>query len=495
MNITFYSFAKKSNSTKQPPANSGTVLSCQLKAETDMLNPTLVINNTPMAWNPIWNYCYIPNFKRYYFINSWTWLNGVWECSCAVDALASWKTDIGGNIEYILRTDSTVVYNEDITDTMYPATTDVETESFLSGTNPFTADLTQGCYIVGIISGSSSQAVGAITYYAMTSAQFGLFKGELFSDDNLITMGLAALDPGTGTLVPTITDMSLELLKTMYNPYQYVASCLWFPFGVSSITNKSFQNTIKLGWWDYPVDGYLLYAQTLDFGESVGFGVHPQAAARGSYLNYAPYTRRELIGRFGSVAIDSIAYDPGDTIDIEYVVDLITGNCRAEIGRMRNQVRTVITYRDFMIGVPIQIAQVGIDYLGTAVSAIHTVSGAISGGVSGFLSGGVSGAVSGAVTSAADGIYNTLNAMMPQVETSGSNGSFLGAGHTTRIVNQYYKIVDEDLTHRGRPVCANMLISSLSGYILCAEGDIDLDCFAQERQMISAFLTGGFFWE
>ena len=168
MNITFYSFAKKANSTKQPPANSGTVLSCQLKADTDMLNPTLVINNTPLAWNPIWNYCYIPGFKRYYFINSWTWRNGIWECGCTVDALASWKTDIGNNIEYILRTDSTVVYNDAITDTMYPATTDIDLNQYFL-TSAFVSDISDGIYVVGIISGNDVQAVGAVSFNAPNS--------------------------------------------------------------------------------------------------------------------------------------------------------------------------------------------------------------------------------------------------------------------------------------------------------------------------------------
>ena len=94
MNIIFYQFAKRNNSTKIVNTT-GTTLTCQLKAETDMINPVLEINGVPAAWNPIWNYCYIAAFSRYYFINNWRWMNGIWACECAVDVLASWKTDIG----------------------------------------------------------------------------------------------------------------------------------------------------------------------------------------------------------------------------------------------------------------------------------------------------------------------------------------------------------------------------------------------------------------
>jgi len=493
VNITFYSFAKKANSTKQPPANSGTVLSCQLKADTDMLNPTLVINNTPIGWNPIWNYCQISNFKRYYFINSWSWRNGVWECSCAVDALASWKTDIGNNIEYILRTDSTVVYNDAITDTMYPATTDIDLNQYFL-TSAFVSDISDGIYVVGIISGNDVQAVGAISYYAMSATEFGALKEALLSDDNLITMGMAALDPGTQQLVPLITDMSMEMLKAMYNPFQYIVSCMWFPFPKSVITSTPV-SSIQIGWWNYSLSGNRITAQTLTLFEGpTSILPHPQASTRGKYLNHATYTRCTAYGVFGSVPMDLSYFDENDDrLIIRYMIDLITGNCRTRfesyVSSEQTPIHHTITERDFQIGVPIQLAQIATDYLGTAVAGIDAIGKTVSSAMR--LD------VGGAISNAAHGIYNTIEAAMPQLSTSGTNGSFLitNSHMQTSFCYQFYRIVDEDLTHKGRPVCANMLISSLSGYVLCAEGDLDLDCFAPERQMIAAFLTGGFFWE
>lgn len=491
MNVTFYSFAKKANSTKQP--SGGTSLSCELKSATDILNPTLVIKATPASWNPVWNYCHIAGFHRYYFINSWTWLNGVWECSCSVDALASWKTDIGSNIEYILRTDSTVVYNEAITDTMYPATTDIDLNQYYL-TSAFVNDISNGIYVVGIISGNDVQAVGAVSYYAMSAAEFGALKEALLSDDNLITMGMAALDPGTQQLTPLITDMSLEMLKAMYNPFQYIASCMWFPFPKTAITSTAV-SSIKIGWWQYNLSGNRITAQTLDMNEGPTAIVnHPQASTRGKYLNHAPYTRCTAYGIFGSVPMDLSYFDENDDrLIVHYMIDLITGNCRTRFesyaSSAQSPVHHTVTERDFQIGVPIQLAQIATDYLGTAVAGIDAIGKTVSSAMR--LD------VGGAISNAAHGIYNTLNAAMPQLSTSGTNGSFLitDSHMQTSFCYQFYRIVDEDLTHRGRPVCANMQISSLSGYVLCAEGDLDLDCLAPERSMISAYLTGGFFWE
>ena len=233
-------FAKKENSTKTPASGALTLaLQGILKEPCSIMTPVIKIERLPQDAIPgDYTYARWVQADRYYFIEDWVWVNGLWEVHMKEDVLATFKTPIGNSTEYVLRTDSTTDFNGEITDTTYPATTDIVSESY-SLTNIFTTDLSVGCYIVGIISGGSADAVGAISYYAMTSGQFGNFKEKLFSDDNLITMGLAMLDPTTGDLTPTMTDISLELLKTMYNPYQYVVSCMWFPFGKSAINSST----------------------------------------------------------------------------------------------------------------------------------------------------------------------------------------------------------------------------------------------------------------
>ena len=84
---------------------------------------------------------------------------------------------------------------------------------------------------------------------------------------------------------------------------------------------------------------------------------------------------------------------------------------------------------------------------------------------------------------------------MPIVETSGANGSFLTPYKLTRVAFHFYEIVDEDIGHKGRPLCASRQLNTLSGYVLCADGDFDIACTEEERRMISGYLTSGFFWE
>lgn len=491
MEIKFFSgFYKKENSTKQPNLSNPTkTLTGYLIEPCSMMNPVFKIERLPSDASPCsYTYAYILEFERYYFVRDWAWHNGVWQCMLDVDVMASFKGQLATRQEYILRTDTTnnpLDFNEDVSDTLYPTTTNFSI-GYQESPASLVTHIEDGIFIVGLISGNNQNSVGSITYYAMNSYVFGLFNSLLFSDTNMQRMGII-----NSQGQQLVQDVSKEVLKTLYNPYQYVASCMYFPIPMGGIGSVEEVQVLKMGWWEYPANGALrIYAQNTQVNDAMfNFTLHPQSATRGKYLNYAPYSRRALIGRFGTVPLDSALFKPGDTIDIEYTIDLITGQCLVDIVRVEyyTQNRSVICQRHFVIGVPIQIAQVGVDYLGTAVNAVNTVVGTVASAGSQN--------IGGAVSTLTNGIYSTIKSAMPQLETSGTNGSFLAVPNTTKLQSVFYQIVDEDNEHMGRPVCGKRTLSTLSGYVLCAEGDVDLDCFDQEREQIKRHLTTGFFWE
>lgn len=500
MQITFYSgFQKKRNSTKQPVSGtSSMVVTGTLKENCPVLNPVVRINRVLGDVVPYgFTYAYIPDFNRYYFVTDWAWSPPFWECSMSVDVLASHRSQIGASSHYVLRTDSTTDYNPMITDTMYPATNEIDLYQS-AVTSPFTSVIDNGIYVVGIISGETSGSVGAISYFAFTSAQFGALKGILFGDLNLINMGLAEADPDNpGEIIATTTDMSLEMTKAMYNPYQYIASCMWFPFPISALESGSYSAVtgVDLGWWRYPVSAYKLSATNVDIGSgAIAIHAHPQAATRGDYLNYAPYTRCTVYGIFGTTPLDLSYFDRDDnTLTMTYIIDIITGQCKVRFQSYNSSASPiryhVICEKEYLCGVPIQLAQIATDYLGTAVAAIDATANTVQNALS--LN------IGGAISSAAHGIYNTLNASMPQLATSGTNGSMMITDQNllATFCYQHYKLTDEDITHKGRPLCESRTINTLSGYILCSDGEFDISCMDEERTAISDFLTGGFFWE
>ena len=93
MQVVFYNHAKRSNSTKLP--TEGTSISCVLKDECSITSPVLELKVTE---KPNFNYAYIADFGRYYFINNIVEKTGrMFEIACHIDVLQTYKDDIKRN--------------------------------------------------------------------------------------------------------------------------------------------------------------------------------------------------------------------------------------------------------------------------------------------------------------------------------------------------------------------------------------------------------------
>ena len=135
------------------------------------------------------------------------------------------------------------------------------------------------------------------------------------------------------------------------------------------------------------------------------------------------------------------------------------------------------------------IGQVSVDALGGAssmVSAVMQVSSANYDSAEGVAGGYVSGA---------NGISNSVKAMLPQSRVSGSTGTFVDCFKAMRLYIETHEVVDDDITHRGRPLCKQVQISTLSGYILVSDPDIAISGTAEENTRIKSYMANGFFYE
>ena len=47
----------------------------------------------------------------------------------------------------------------------------------------------------------------------------------------------------------------------------------------------------------------------------------------------------------------------------------------------------------------------------------------------------------------------------------------------------------------GRPLCKNVQLSTLSGYIQCAGASVDIPGFAGDKEAVNNALNGGFYYE
>lgn len=487
MTVTFYNgFSKQINSTKQPTG--GTGYDCQLKDDCSIIHPRISLGGN---FNPSgMMYCRIPSFNRYYFVSDWEWIGGAWVASLIVDPMATFKTQIGESSAYITRAD-TGFFNETISDGMFPATTEFSVQTTRSNTIVWADTVSAGTFIIGVISGAADTA-GSITYYTMSQGQFSALKNFLFDPDFFKdVVGF----PDVSSPDELLTSISPELLKVLFNPYQYIVSAIWVPLGVSGSSEN-----VKFGWWDTTVSGGRLSPGAVKIplaSVSLQLPPHPQAATRGSYLNYSPYSQHTLyFPPFGAFPIDPSYFNLHEqnmgTINLDTTVDILTGKAVCVIKAGSNKIGELTG----QVGVPIQIAQVASDMLGAGVTAVNGLANTVSGGVSGFLSGGVPGAIAGAIGKGAEALYNTIQTAMPQIATSGLNGSFAGLTDTTAsLVSKYFRIADPDDEHRGRPVCQIGTIGDYAGFVQCAEGDISISGTAEERNTISSYMVSGFFYE
>ena len=506
MNITFYQFSKRTNSTKIVDV-SGTTLTCELKGTTTIFNPTLIIKAVPAAWNPIWNYCYIPGFSRYYFVDNWTWLNGVWECSLVCDVLASFKTNIGNMSEYVLRSS----YESDgaITDTAYIAKTTVQTHMTMLP-DFFVRAMTAGFYVIGIVGKESTATQGAITYYQMSPSEMAALRAYLLSDTFLSDQGLTNL----ANFIPA------DATKVIYNPYQYIVSCMWFPLPMSAIdsNSKTQVSTINFGWWNtgtgftaYRLDSNVPYYSDT---EDISLSSHPQIS-RGSYMDHSPYSSRVLrMSPFSEVQLPDAYFNTGDKLRITFQCEFISGMGNLELHAIHPTGQDTVTETMFItrltqkIGVDIQLAQVGTDYFGAYTQNLsdtnyewdHSWGQLGSVDLSSYVGAARSGFNIGANIAKADAyktaaMGNYLKAKAPQLLTAGSNGSLLALAQNNYLCETFYIAVDDDNAQIGKPLCKVRTLNTVPGYIVVMNPDVSLACFEVERTLITEFLSTGFFYE
>ena len=466
--VEFFYFNKRMNSTAQPDTT-GATYNCLLKSPSSIVSPTLILQ-LPTAVNPsLYNYCYIEIYHRYYYVREMTFNDACWEIDLVVDPLASWKTNIGEYSGYILRSSSQ--YDGTIMDVTYPIKQTASIQMAQSTENPWTTNYNEGMFCMGV-AGSTTQ------YYAFIPAIFYQIIEWIFSDSYA-----EKLFESTGK---EWVD-AFPSLKAQINPAQYITSIVWLPFFVKEMPGGNF----KYGWveLDRPlasevgsdVDALQIFTETFDIPQ------HPQVS-RGVYLNTAPYSEYYLVyPGFGKIQLDpNIISNAGDAITITVTVDIRTGEATLKVlvfvNGVGNEEEAIVRSR---VGVPFQVSQVlnsGFG-LGNAIGTIGKITSSAMAGPGGI------------IASTASGIRDVLAGQIPSVNTVGSNGSIDSLRGQIQFISVFHEIVDEDFDHRGRPLCQVRQISSIPGFIMCADADIGIWGTVDEQQQIREYMEEGFFYE
>ena len=108
MNITLYNVSDDPRVLNKT-LGTGSSVTGELVLPTDMQNPTFRLSTNAAG---SYNYCYVPDFGRYYFINNRAFDNGgAIIIHCRVDVLQSFKNDISGLTCNVIRQEQTGITN------------------------------------------------------------------------------------------------------------------------------------------------------------------------------------------------------------------------------------------------------------------------------------------------------------------------------------------------------------------------------------------------
>lgn len=458
--IRLYNLTKKTNSTKQP-TGTGTAFSCNVKTMSSLMRPVVQITSGSSLVS--YNYAYIAEFNRYYFINDITWNSGFWELSLTCDVLATYKSDIGDTTMYLLRSANNS--NGYLVDNMWEVTGKYTTS--LQEVIPLINTTFQsGYYVLNVIGQGNSAGT---TSYQLTPAQMTSLMSGLYTTADGYDWG----------------DFTKGFVNSMFNPEEKIVSCLWFPTSFSTSGNSN----ITLGLWDSGVSGSKIANSQSALTVSFTVPKHPQASSYGKYCNLAPYSEYILsLGFCQAVKLDTTMLVDASTIEVVIDRDYLTGMATI-IGTAYNSSNSevgVLFNMSAQYGVPVNLAA-GKNNLAGVVGNIAALGvGIATGGASTALTVGAAvGITSDAIRGAAGTLSNNVGV-----------GNITGHRQSRYLKCRFFEIAPRDAANMGLPCCKNLKPSAVNGYMIAAKGDIDIaNATAAERDAVAGFLTTGFYYE
>lgn len=382
--VNFYHNNKKINSTQLPTAQVGDFgCNVEFKDVTNLYTPSVILSTDRFMdgtkiKNPMeFNYCYIPDFGRYYFVRSWSWILGRWECDLEIDVLATFKTQIGNTTTYVLRSAS--YCDPDIVDTKYPTKAEdakspyqVKTYSDIYSpwnTNIYNAAITDGCFIISVVNNDAG-AIGAVSHYALAPRVMAELMNKLYSSPNWMNI--------------TDGNISQDLQKMLINPMQYITGCTWMPCGYDTSGGVGI-STIPYGWWSVTLSSGVAYRVDTahvkrEINLSFATAKHPQYDTFKKWLQLSPYSTCALyLPPFGYIPLDTSKMYGATHIDCNMQIDLITGRGVLNVSSHKTEGGQTVyggtIYNALgQVGVPVSIAQMSVDF--SRLSSASTYIGA-----------------------------------------------------------------------------------------------------------------------
>ena len=520
----------------RPALSSGTGFECRIKDASSIMAPVLDIHlpgfgSLPGDFN--YNYCYISNFNRYYFIDDIIRDQNIWTIITHVDVLASFKADITGSSQYISR--AAGAYNSDLIDSFYITKVStgagkVSTSKYagLAGygadyvngqvvgtgtyaiTKYFNVEFKDGYFIVGVVGNKLNNPSG-VTFYRMNYASFKDFINKAF-----------ILNPSD------MSDVTTGLANAIYNPIQYITSCRWFPSVEITLTTPS-SNQIDIGRYTVTLAAgntahILNNVNVARYYIDIDIPKHPDASTR-PYLNMPPFTEYDLYFEpFGVIPIDATKIYDQTELFIQWIVDYCSGLATLQVkpftsSTLDNDSLIYSTTCDY--GVDIPISSLSYDWkAGAVLSAAQFIKSAyISGITEGrsqpsymseqqweqyqtSINNRISASSDNGFMKVINGVMDVTAGALGQLTTKGAAGSFIAYNSGAPVLYAWHQVqVGYADAKFGRPLEQYRSMTGLTGFVLCDNASISsfsnygIKPLQPEYNMIMHYLNTGVYIE
>ena len=470
-NLTYYTFNKRSKSTKQPTGG-GTTIDVKLKGGTDLLSPTFIIDWAGGSV-PTFNYVFFEN--RYYFVkNIINETNYRYQIVCEEDYLASHKTEIGTTPVQILYASGG---RNDIIDKRIPTSSDIHIESVGTPMPGFTIiDYEMGPIVLSV-TGTGSFG----TYLMSDGSQLPelLKNAELFWNINVNDIITAEKQKWLSGSAPDCIKGAISLPFTPRTSSLGANEQLFLggypctdsngtPIEVLEIVNPICKYDCELTIpWRY-----------------------------NDWRRHSPYSNLVIyLPFFGlqQLPTDDLVND--SKIFVDYSANITSGDISYEIQGVTSSRVVATGSTNCAVQTPYGSANINV---GKVASSIAPAIGAIAGVAAGAVTGGAGYLAIGAgLAASAATIGSALSG-----ETKGGGG--LGGGSSQGLDKDVrLSCISRELTDSqsslnpliGKPVMKKDIVGNYSGFVQTGDMMIAGDMLDSERDMINSLCNGGFYYE
>ena len=465
-----YTLSKRHNSTLQP-TGTGTSVTLNLKGGSDLLTPVFLLNSASV---PAFNYMLFEG--RYYFVTGIKSVRDqLYEVSCGVDVLATYKTSVQATSAYVLYYSHS---NTEISDKRLATKTTQVTQS----ENGSFSEFGKGTVYVLSVVGKDTVAQYAITLSDLKSIVNQNFLDTLENQINNTPL------PLTDSLVD-FAQYITDLLKNEALAFTYIGkisdcirNCYALPIRFAAWGGSS--ETIYIGKASSGKTGYVLGSNERILADSATVNIPWQAS---DWRRNAPY--HEIYLYIPCIGLTTIS--PSDVIGetalhVDLTLDKLSGDVIVNVGTASK----VIAQYTTNVAVDYPVGFSNVDPAG-AVSAVAGAAGALTG------------AINPAIGAAVAGLGLT-NIIQPQPMSIGSNGggAFLGlVGYTGYKVYCFTIFHDTTVSPssvsavKGTPYNGVMSLSGVSGYVQTMDASVAGSMTDTEREQINQLLDGGIYIE